>query len=57
MLTMLNVKWTGREHLGLASFWEDPWYLRVQRNKISLPYPPLRLSILLQDIVVHNFSR
>jgi hypothetical protein len=54
MSIMLDVKLTGRAHQGLVSFWEDPWYLGLQRNKTQLLYPPPKLSILLLDTVVHN---
>jgi hypothetical protein len=33
MPIMLDVKLTGRAHQGVVSFWEDPWCLRLQRNK------------------------
>jgi hypothetical protein len=42
--------------LGTCQFLGNPWCLGAQRNKIPLPYPPLRLSTLLQDIIVHNYS-
>jgi hypothetical protein len=33
MPIMSGVKLTGRARQGLASFWEDPWCLGLQRNK------------------------
>jgi hypothetical protein len=33
-------------------FLVDQWCIGVQRNKFQLPYPPSRLSTLLQGIVV-----
>jgi hypothetical protein len=35
--------------------WEGLWCPEAQRNKLSLPYPPPRLSMLSQDSVVHNY--
>jgi hypothetical protein len=36
-------------------FWKGPWCLGVQRNKLPLPYPPLRPSMLPQDSVARNY--
>jgi hypothetical protein len=32
---MPDVKLIERAHQGLVSFWEDPWCLGLQRNKIQ----------------------
>jgi hypothetical protein len=45
----------GRAHHVLASSWEGPWCLGALRNKLRLPYPPLRTSTLPQDSVVRNY--
>jgi hypothetical protein len=42
-------------HQGLVSFWEGPWCFGALRNKHSLPYPPLRPSMLPQDSVARNY--
>jgi hypothetical protein len=57
MLIMPDVRLIERVYQGLTSFWGDPWYLGLERNKIQELYPPPKLSILLQDTVVHNYSR
>jgi hypothetical protein len=55
MLTMHGVKLVERAHQGLVSFSEDPWCLRLQRNKTPLLFPPPKPSILPQVIVVRNY--
>jgi hypothetical protein len=44
-----------RAHRGLASSWEDPWCLRLQRSKILLLFLPPKPSILSQVIVACNY--
>jgi hypothetical protein len=39
---------------GLVGFWEGPWCLGALRNKLPLPYPPLRPSMFPQDSVARN---
>jgi hypothetical protein len=45
----------GRALQGLVSLWEGPWCPRALRNKLMLPYPPLRPSMLPQDSVARNY--
>jgi hypothetical protein len=52
--TMSGARSIGRAHQGLVSFWEGPWCFGALRNKLLLPYPPLRSSMLPQDSVARN---
>jgi hypothetical protein len=45
----------GRARQGLVSFWEGPWCLGALRNKLLLPYPLPRPSMLPQDNVARNY--
>jgi hypothetical protein len=38
MQIMSDARWIGREPLRLANSLVDPYYLSLQRNKITLPY-------------------
>ena len=53
-LTMSSARLIGRAHRGLASSWEDPWCLGLQRSKIRLLFPPPKPSTLPQVIVARN---
>jgi hypothetical protein len=50
-----GVKSIERAHRGLASSWEDPWCLGLQRSKIRLLFLPPKPSTLPQDIVARHY--
>src|SRR6266540_5346642 len=50
-----GVKSIEKAQRGDANFLGDLWYLGVLRNKIPLPYLPLKLNILLLVLVVLKF--
>jgi hypothetical protein len=54
MLIGQGVKLIERAHQGLASSWEDPWCLGLQRSKILSLFLPSKPSILPQAIVARN---
>jgi hypothetical protein len=54
MLIGQGVKLIERAHQGLASSWEDLWYLGLQRSKILSLFLPPKLSTLPQAIVARN---
>ena len=51
-----GVKLIERAQRGDANYLEDLWYLGVLRNKISLPYLPLKMNILPPVLVALKFS-
>jgi hypothetical protein len=55
MPTMLDAKFIERVPSGLANFLVGPLSLGPQRNKIMLPYPRLKRSMLPSVVVVHNY--
>jgi hypothetical protein len=57
MSIMLVEKWIERVPLGLDNFLDGRLSLDLQRNKIMLPYPQPKRSMLLPEVVVHNFFR
>jgi hypothetical protein len=52
---MPDAKLIGRVPPGLVNFLDDPLSLGLQRNKIPLPYPLPKRSMLPPEVVVHNF--
>jgi hypothetical protein len=55
MLIIPDAKWIERVPLGLANFLGGLLSLGLERNKIMLPYPQLKLSMLPPIVVVHYF--
>ena len=49
-----GVRLIERAHRGLASSWEDPWCLGLQRSKIQSLFLPPKPSTLPQAIVARN---
>jgi hypothetical protein len=54
-LIMLDAKWIGRVPSGHVNSLDGPLSLGLQRNKIPLPYPLPRQSMLPLVVVVHNY--
>jgi hypothetical protein len=52
---MPGARLIGRAHQGLVNSREGPSCPGALRNKLPLPYPPLRPSMLPQDNVAHNY--
>jgi hypothetical protein len=48
---MPGARLIGRVHQGLVSFWEGPWCPGVLRNKLLLPYPLLKPSMLRRTVL------
>jgi hypothetical protein len=57
MLIMLDGKLIEKVPLGLVNFLVSLLYLGPQRNKILLPYPWSKRSMLPLVVVVHNYFR
>jgi hypothetical protein len=55
MPIMPDVKLVEKVPPGLANFLVGPLSLGPQRNKILLPYPRLKQSMLLLVVIVHNY--
>jgi hypothetical protein len=55
MLTMPDVKLIEKVPLGLANFLISLLSVSPKRNKIPLPYPRLKRSMLPPVVVVHNY--
>jgi hypothetical protein len=55
MLIMTNAKLIEKVLPGLANFLVDPLSFGPQRNKILLPYPRSKRSMLPTVVVVHNY--
>jgi hypothetical protein len=54
MRIMSDAKWIERAHSGLANFLVGLLCVCLPRNKILLPYPWSKQS-MLQPVVVHNY--
>ena len=50
-----DVKWIGKAPREPANSWVGPLCLGPQRNKIPLPYPQPKRSMLQPVVVVHNY--
>jgi hypothetical protein len=56
MLIMPDVKWIERVSLGHVNSLDGPLSLSLQKkNKILMPYPRPKRSMLLLLVVVHNY--
>jgi hypothetical protein len=57
MPIMLDAKLIEKVPPGLANFLVGPLSLSPQRNKILLPYPRSKRSMLPPIVVVHNYYK
>jgi hypothetical protein len=55
MLIMSDAKWIERVPPGHVNSLDGPLSLGLQRNKIPLPYPKAKRSMLPPIVVVHNY--
>jgi hypothetical protein len=55
MPIMSDAKLIEKVHLRLVNFLIDPLSLGLQRNKISLPFPWPKCSMLLLVVVMHSY--
>jgi hypothetical protein len=55
MRIMSDAKYIERAHPGLSNFFVGLLCVGFSRNKILLPYPRLKRSMLQQVVIVHNY--
>jgi hypothetical protein len=55
MRIMSDAKWIGRVHPRLVNFLVGLLYVGLPRNKIMLPCPRSKRSMLQPVVVVHNY--
>jgi hypothetical protein len=57
MPIMPDAKWIGRVPAGHVNSMDGSLSLRLQRNKILLPYPRSKRSMSSSVVIVHNYFR